>query len=271
MEDTFTPLQLQVEGASLRFCRYGGQVLSWQPADGQERLFLSDRSLYQSGQAIRGGVPIIFPQFSGRGSLPKHGFARDRAWALLQWDEDSGQAELELRESLETLQIWPFAFRLVLKLQLRPQQLQLQLTVENCDRQPWSFTAALHSYLAVPDLATVHLQGLQGRWGTEQTTGDRWQEMECDRHFPQAIDALYEAPAQPLTLLAPPWSALQICQTGFTETVIWNPGSAGVSQIGDLASGSEQQFLCVEAAVVQSPPRLEPGEIWQGQQVFQVG
>lgn len=270
MEDAFAPLQLQTEGASLRFCRYGGQVLSWQAANGQERLFLSDRSLYESGKAIRGGIPVIFPQFSGRGALPKHGFARDRAWNLVNWDAAAGQAELELRESLETLRIWPFAFRLGLKLQLRSDQLQLQLTVENCDRQPWSFTAALHSYLAVPELATVRLQGLQGRWGTEQTTGDRWQETDRDRDFPQAIDALYEAPARPLTLLAPPWSDLQISQAGFTETVVWNPGAEGASQIADLAPGSERQFLCVEAALVQSPPQLEPGAIWQGQQVFQI-
>ncbi|WP_338431443.1 D-hexose-6-phosphate mutarotase [Synechococcus elongatus] len=270
MDDAFEPLQLKAEEASLRFCRYGGQVLSWQPAGGQERFFLSDRSLYGPGKAIRGGIPVIFPQFSDRGSLPKHGFARDRAWTLLQLDAAAGYAELELRDSAETLQIWPVAFRLRLKLQLRSQQLQVQISVENCDRQPWQFTAALHSYLAVPDLSTVRLQGLQGRWGTEQTTGDRFQELDRDRGFLTAIDALYDAPAPPLTLVAPPWPDLQISQEGFSETVVWNPGATGAAQISDLAPGMERQFLCVEAATVQQPPHLEPGEIWQGQQSFQV-
>lgn len=267
MTTMFEPLQLQVEGALLRFCRYGGQVLSWQSA-GQDRLFLSDRSLYSPGKAIRGGIPVIFPQFSDRGPLPKHGFARDRAWTVVKLDETAGQAELELRESEETLQIWPMAFRLCLKLQLHAQQLQLQLSVENCDRQSWQFTAALHSYLAVPDRATVRLQGLQGRWGTEQTTGDRLQEIERDRSFPQAIDALYDAPALPLTLMAPPWPDLKISQEGFSETVIWNPGTTGAAKLADLSPGTERQFLCVEAATVQQPLCLEPGQIWQGQQSF---
>ena len=270
MNDCFQLDLLEHQGACLRFCRYGGQVLSWQPAGQPERLFLSDRSQFVAGKAIRGGIPVIFPQFSGRGSLPKHGFARDRAWSVVQIKSETGLAELELRDSPETRAIWPYAFRLGLALELQAQSLRLQLTVENCDRQAWEFTAALHSYFAVPDLATVRLQGLQGRWGTEQTTGDRFQERDRDRAFPTAIDALYAPPVAPLTLEALPFASLQIQQQGFPETVIWNPGATGAAAIADLAPGAERQFLCVEAAIAERPVRLQAGAVWQGEQVFSV-
>jgi len=42
-------------------------------------LFCSPLSVYASGKAIRGGIPIVFPQFGG-GPLPQHGFARNRKW-----------------------------------------------------------------------------------------------------------------------------------------------------------------------------------------------
>ena len=60
----------------------GGQVLSWTTADGRERLYLSERSVFDGNAAIRGGVPVCFPQFSGQGTLPKHGFVRTKPWQL---------------------------------------------------------------------------------------------------------------------------------------------------------------------------------------------
>ena len=64
---------------------HGAQVVSWIPAGGSERLYLSERSRYGDGKGVRGGVPVVFPQFNRRGpdfSLPKHGFVRTRAWTL---------------------------------------------------------------------------------------------------------------------------------------------------------------------------------------------
>ena len=70
------------DGARAEIYADGAHVTSWIPAGGSERLFLSEVSEFTPGRAIRGGVPLVFPQFSGEGALPKHGFARNQMWEL---------------------------------------------------------------------------------------------------------------------------------------------------------------------------------------------
>jgi glucose-6-phosphate 1-epimerase len=64
---------------------HGAQVTSWKPAGHDEVLFLSSKSHWQDGQAIRGGIPICFPWFRGKADDPKapaHGFVRTKSWQL---------------------------------------------------------------------------------------------------------------------------------------------------------------------------------------------
>ena len=69
------------DGARAEVYLQGAHVTSWRPAtDDRERLFLSERSKYCPGGAIRGGIPVIFPQFAAEGPLPRHGFARTSRW-----------------------------------------------------------------------------------------------------------------------------------------------------------------------------------------------
>jgi glucose-6-phosphate 1-epimerase len=40
--------------------------------DGKEKLFLSSKAILNGTKAIRGGIPLVFPQF-GPGVLQQHG------------------------------------------------------------------------------------------------------------------------------------------------------------------------------------------------------
>src|SRR6185437_4754576 len=54
---------------------HGAHVTSWRPAGSEEVLFLSSKSRWEEGQAIRGGIPVCFPWFrKGRRS------SRSGAW-----------------------------------------------------------------------------------------------------------------------------------------------------------------------------------------------
>ena len=64
-------------GAQALVFVYAAHLTSWKTSDGAEQLFVSSTSDYGGGKAIRGGVPICWPQFAGRGPYGKHGFCRN--------------------------------------------------------------------------------------------------------------------------------------------------------------------------------------------------
>ena len=68
----------------------GAHVTSWKPAGQAPVLFLSERSAFEVGKPIRGGIPVIFPWFGApenssvhppAGSV-MHGFARITEWTV---------------------------------------------------------------------------------------------------------------------------------------------------------------------------------------------
>ena len=63
---------------------WGATITSWK-VNNKEQLFLSNSAIYDTrkpgGKAIRGGIPIVFPQF-GEGAMLQHGFARVSNWTF---------------------------------------------------------------------------------------------------------------------------------------------------------------------------------------------
>jgi glucose-6-phosphate 1-epimerase len=218
--------------------------------------------------SIRGGVPVIFPQFAAEGPLPRHGFARTTRWSLVGVSEDQGEAiaTLALEDSPATRAIWPAAFRATLTVRVGGPRLAIALDVENTGRSPLSFTAALHSYLRVRALADVALRGLEGCSFRDSGRAGGVQVEHADALRPRGeVDRVYLGVAGPLELREPGRS-LTIEATGFPDVVVWNPGPTRAAALADLTPDGERRFLCVEAAAVQRPVVLAPGAHWLGAQ-----
>lgn len=268
-------LELKLAGAADRvlIALQGAQVLSW-VGDGQERLFLSPKAAHDGHTPIRGGIPVCFPQFNQRGPLAKHGFARTMAWsagAAGPLGQGGAQLALSLQDSEATRALWPHAFEALLTVELRPGALTVRLAVHNRGAQDLPFTAALHSYLRVPDVEQAALSGLAGLKYWDAAAADA----AADTHPVQAgavrfgmeVDRVYPRANEPLRLLG----ALQIDQDpAWTETVVWNPGPALGARLGDMAADSWRHMLCVEAAAIDAPVRVAPGQRWQAAQHLRV-
>ena len=67
---------------------HGAHVASWTDADGGENLFMSEAAVFKPPKALRGGVPVCWPQFGGVGDLQAHGFARNSEWTVKVQTDD---------------------------------------------------------------------------------------------------------------------------------------------------------------------------------------
>ncbi len=255
-------------GDSVLVAQHGAHVVSW-VSGGRERLFLSPNTVWDGRAAIRGGIPVCFPQFNQRGDLPKHGFVRNRPWALLAAEAGDSSDTLCFGFSANdsTRAIWPAEFEARLRVDLQAGKLSVRLEVRNLGTQAFSFTGALHSYLAVSDIAQVRLTGLGGQkeWDaladTHQTALER---LQCTGPF----DRVYSAPHAPMHLHDPA-GGLEISNSeGWADCVVWNPGAAGCAGMADMTPTAFTHMLCVEAAQVFQPITVAPGAQWSGSQVL---
>jgi glucose-6-phosphate 1-epimerase len=260
------------DGASAEVYLHGAHVTSWRPAhDGEERLYLSPRSSFRPGQAIRGGIPVIFPQFAAEGPLPRHGFARTTEWTLagVEETEEGGiVASLVLQDSPATRAIWPVPFHATLTVGVVGSRLEVGLAVDNLGTTPISFTAALHTYLRVRDVADAEVVGLQGtRYRESSAPGVLREDGAPSVRLEGEIDRVYaDSPAR--LVLREGDRALQVEAAGFRDTVLWNPGSAKAAALADLEPGGERAMVCVEAASVQEPVVLDAARRWRGTQTL---
>lgn len=246
----------------------GAHVTSWQAANGNEMLFISEMAKFQPGTAIRGGVPIVFPQFSNRGPLPKHGFARTEEWTLSQ--EYPGKTVFSLESTAATLEHWTHHFKADYTVSLEKDSLSLSLKILNTDDQPFEFTAALHTYFRVEDIHEVQIAGLNdvdyideaaNSFDTFTQNGDLFIDSEVDRIYvnpPGVIDLLTEH------------GTVGVFADGFCDAVVWNPGAQKASQIPDLHLTDYRHFVCIESAVITRPVTLDKQGIWKGTQKLTV-
>ena len=248
---------------------HGAHITSWCPEDGEDRLYMSRRAVFESGKGIRGGVPIIFPQFSTMGSLPRHGFARTLPWKLIgQGRRDAySTATFGLEDDLETRALWPHPFRVEYTVLVGSNALQLELRVTNSGHSLFSFQAALHTYLAVDDIHAVSIDGLDAvpYWDAADNFAPKLQDQTLLR-FSGETDRIYlDAPE--VVSLNEGERAVHVEKFGFPDTVIWNAWHTA-AEIPDMEPEDYRRYVCIEAAAIQRAITLEPGQFWEGSQTL---
>lgn len=262
-----------MSGYRVTVSEYGAQVLSWTNPKNEELLFLSNAATFAIGKAIRGGIPVVFPQF-GKGALPSHGFARTSMWEIFREEaRESGPVSvgMRLRPNGETSKIWPHQFVAELELELS-ETLSLELRVSNHGAEPFSFRAALHTYFGVDDVERCSIEGLSGVSYVDflRDRNVAVEESEAVR-LGGPTDRAYRG--SPGIISLQDWGrarSFQIQKQGFHDTVVWNPWSEGNATLADLAPGSWRSMVCVESGSVLDDIRISPGETHVSTQILSV-
>lgn len=245
--------------------RHGAHLTKWQSSAGNDWIFTSECAKFGAGSAIRGGVPIIFPQFNEIGKGPRHGFARNVEWQTA--DQDGNRLILVL-ESGEDTQVWPHQFRAELECRIDALSLKMALSITNTSTKSFEFTCAFHTYFRIHSLETCAVDGLTGLsyWDNDGSDFNQRHSFEAQQlKVGDAFDRVFFNYQQPLVLHSKQ-SQLKIEHSGFKDIVVWNPGREATEKMDDLADYEYKQMLCIEAAQIDKPVQLHPGETWLGTQ-----
>ncbi len=243
--------------ASAEIYLHGAHMTSWKPGGAEEVIFLSGRSYWEDGRAIRGGVPICAPWFAEKADNPKapaHGFVRTREWGLDSVTaEDDGTVVVLSTESDEASRVWwPYEFRMVYRVVVGT-SLRLELTVMNTGDASFELTEALHTYFRVGDVRSVRARGLDGVTYQDKVDGNREKVQAGDLEFSGATDNVYLNTQGAVELVDPVLRrTIRTEKLNSKTTVVWNPGQAGAAKLADLGDEEWQHMVCVEASNVRS-------------------
>jgi glucose-6-phosphate 1-epimerase len=245
---------------------HGAQVTAWKPAGCDEVLFLSAKSRWDEGQAIRGGIPICFPWFRGKVDdphAPAHGFVRTKAWQVESVVQNAGGVTVSMFTESDdrTQRWWPGQFRLVHRATFSS-ELNLELICMNTGTQPLRFEEALHTYNRVSDVQNVRLQGLDGVRFLDNTDSNRQKTQRGDVAIVSQTDNAYLKTQSEVDLLDTGGQRrIRLRKKNSSTTVVWNPWREAAQGMRDLGDGEWPQFFCVEASnILDAAISLAPGQ-----------
>ncbi|HXJ84320.1 MAG TPA: D-hexose-6-phosphate mutarotase [Candidatus Methylomirabilis sp.] len=244
-----------VPAAEAHVYLHGAHVTHYRPAGHHALLFLSERSHFVEGKAIRGGVPVIFPWFGARAgdpTAPDHGFARTREWAL-ESVERSAVGSVAVTLSLEpddaTRRMWPHDFRLRHRIVFGA-RLEMALEVVNRSGEPFTFEEALHTYLLVGDVRQASVTGLGAITYIDKTDEMKRKTLASEPLvLTRTTDRVFVDTRGPCAVSDPVLARrLVVDKDGSATTVVWNPWSDRAATMADLGHDEWRSMLCLEAA-----------------------
>ncbi|MCP4986173.1 MAG: D-hexose-6-phosphate mutarotase [Colwellia sp.] len=232
---------------------YGGQVLSFKPNGHKDVLWLSDNAQYQTGKAIRGGIPLCWPWFgendkqSSRQKADKHGFARQLPWQIESTAADeSGVTLILVLKGENQHPLWPNAYQLTQTI-FFGKSFKQSLAMRNLSEKDAQYSTALHSYFTVSQPKNVTIDALTGVTFDDKLTGRSSQQSQAVSCIGE-IDRVYHS-RDKMTLIDHLWQRkIEVSNHNCQQWILWNPGTELANTMADIHSGGEQEYVCLEAA-----------------------
>lgn len=251
-------LEIENQYAKATMSLWGAHTLSFIPKrDGRERLFLSEKALFDGSKSIRGGVPVCWPWFGSRqDGYQAHGYVRTQLWHVLSASDEANYTEIILAPQTSAGDGFEGTAELILTLQVG-EKMRISLSTRNTGKSAFSYNAALHTYFSVDDISQTELTGLSGIYSDKPLD---WAEFETPSPylFTGETDRVHLNPVERVNIKQPNYSTL-VESYGHDSLVVWNPWSEIATSMVDMDNDGYQKMLCVETAVTQGIT-IEPSE-----------
>lgn len=243
----------------------GAHVTHFQKNGEPPLIFMSRKSYFAPGKAIRGGVPICFPWFGNRDGEPAHGFARSTEWQLVKTSVAADGAvtvtfalpQIPSRpawKNLRTEFVVTVADTLTMELVATNDDCDGALEIENC----------LHAYFQVGDISAVSVHGLEGAAYLNFAEGDNGVlrpaegfaitiNRETNRTY---LDTAATVEVRDDNLKR----TIRVEKFNSQSTVVWNPWTTQRLP-DDFDPAEHKHMICVESGnVKQGKISLAPGK-----------
>ncbi|CAH2072759.1 unnamed protein product [Thlaspi arvense] len=275
-------------GSSAEVLLYGGQVVSWKNERREQLLYMSSKAQLKPPKAIRGGLPVCFPQFGNFGALERHGFARNRFWSFdnnpspLPPANQQSTVDLILKSTEDDLKTWPHSFELRVRISISPGKLTIIPRVRNTDPKAFSFMFALRNYLYVSDISNnntwhqifseVRVEGLETLdYLDNMMRRERFTEQADALTFDGEIDRVYlNTPTKIAVIDHERKRTIELRKEGMPNAVVWNPWDKKAKSIADMGDEDYTTMLCVDSGAIETPILLKPREEWKGRQELSI-
>lgn len=257
-------IEVTTDWSTAEIYLHGAHVTDFQKKGEPPLLFTSQFSRFAEGQAIRGGIPVIFPWFGAREGAGAHGFARTTEWELHEATTvpDGGVSLRFGFPGCAESAMWPaFAANYVVTV---TDTLTLELIVTNSSGgQDLVFENCLHTYFAISDSNNVSVIGLKGASYYDKVDHFAQKADGADAlRITAEEDRIYFDTTGAVEILDPGLRRkIRIEKSGSASTVVWNPWTARSQQMSDFGNDEYKQMLCVESGnVAKNKVTLPPGK-----------
>ena len=257
---------------------FGATVVSWK-VKGSEKLFLSKFAKLDGTKAIRGGIPLVFPQF-GPGAMKQHGFARAMRWSVKENSLKESSVTLVLKNNDATTKDpwnWQHKFCLEYTVSLnkdKPNAMENSLKIDNNNdasdngKGSFDFTVLFHNYFSVTNVKDVKLDGLPSceyliDKVTKNTTNYK-ELVNTGVTVDKATDSVFANHSiknSSVTILNgndKNKNETIVVTRGnlMKDIVVWNPWSESAKGMSDFGDNEYNNMVCVEVGSVTKDSQI---------------
>jgi D-hexose-6-phosphate mutarotase len=227
----------------MSFCASGDRELLW----------MSQKSWYEDGKPLRGGIPVCWPWFwahPGNPDLPAHGFARLARWEVVgaeAFGREATRLTLRLTDTEATRAMLDQAFVLELAVTISD-KLEVALTTRNTGAKPIMLTQALHTYFSVSSVSNIVIDGFDGCPFVNTVGGANAPGLQKGPiRIASETDSVFVNCSGEATIEDPGFGRrVRIAKEGSNSAVVWNPWVEKSARMPDFGDDEYPGMVCVE-------------------------
>jgi glucose-6-phosphate 1-epimerase len=250
-------------------------------------LFVSSLAKTDGSKAIRGGIPLVFPQFGQPNKdMPSHGFLRCNYWSVGQMYDNEDEAGCEFTLALNDAEsargegIWSDGSvdcSLSLKVKVKNTSLTTTLTIKNTGGTEFDYQTLLHSYYKINgskalDETSCNVVGLDGYNCDDKITNEKSIQDGSPIAIDREVDRIYTPPSgkenlDVLICTGDDGSKISLKATATdgdkdipVSVVVWNPFIEKAKRLGDFKDEEYHDMLCVEPGILSGMEALASGK-----------